>query len=55
MAVSLQYILVTTQETVRKRKNDRFARKRHLTSLHGYKTEKPEEKLEKSREEKDNE
>ena len=28
---------------------------RHLTSLHGYKTEKPKEKLEKSREERDNE
>ena len=39
----------------KKRKECKVCKKRHPTSLHGYKTEKPKEKLEKSREEKDNE
>ena len=39
----------------KKRKECKVCKKRHSTSLHGYKTEKPKEKLEKSREEKDNE
>ena len=39
----------------KKRKECKVCKKRHLTSLHGYKTEKPKEKLEKSCKEKDNE
>ena len=54
MAVSLQYLLVIMQETVRKGKNAKFARK-GTRLLCSYKNEKPEEKLEKSREERDNE
>ena len=37
------------------RKEWKVCKKRHSTSLHGYKTDKPKEKLEKSREENDNE
>ena len=39
----------------KKRKECKVCKKRHLTSLHGFKTGKPKEKLEKSREKKDNE
>ena len=39
----------------KKRKESKVCTKRHPTSLHSYKTENSEEKLEKSREEKDNE
>ena len=39
----------------KKRKECKVCKKRHPTSLHGCKTERPKEKLEKSRKEKDNE
>ena len=39
----------------KKRKESKVCKKKHPTSLHSYKTENSEEKLEKSREEKDNE
>ena len=38
----------------KKRKECKVCKKRLLTTLHGYKTEKPKEKLKKSRKEKDN-
>ena len=55
MVASFQYLLATTQEIVRKEKTGKVSKKRHPTSLHDYKTEKPKHKLEKDRVEKDNE
>ena len=55
MTASFQYLLATTQEIVRKEKKGKVTKKRHPTSLHDYKTEKPKHKLEKDRVEKDNE
>ena len=52
MAASLHYLLVTTQESVRKGKKMQSLQKKHPTSLHSYKAEKPKEKPEKGREEK---
>lgn len=39
MAACLQYLLVSTQETVRKRKNAKFLRKKNLRYFHGYKSD----------------
>ena len=55
MVASFQYLLATMQEIVRKEKTGKVSKKRHPTSLHDYKTEKPKHKLEKDRVEKDNE
>ena len=55
MAASLQYLLVTTQEAVRKGKNAKFARKGTQLLSMVIRRKKPKEKLEKSREKNDNE
>lgn len=47
---SLRYLLVTTQKNCKKRTACKVCEKRHPTPLHGYKTEKPKEKLKIGRE-----